>query len=241
MGWRIVRAMTNPSLRSVLRASGLCVWLATAPLAWGQTNPPPGVAAPGARPAAGEAQPSKDEISYLFGLTFGEQLHGVGISNQVDSTAIERGIKDGLQGKKSAREDQQKIQGFVRMVMAQTLAANKQAAKDFLEHNSHEKGVKATADGLQYKVLIPGDAKAAPIQPSDEVTVQYRGKLIDGGEFDSSYARGIPATFKVGGGHQGLAGSVGPHEARREMAIVRAGPNSPTTIIRGPVFPRARC
>ena len=85
------------------------------------------------------------------------------------------------------------------MVMAQTLAANKQAAQDFLEHNSHEKGVKATADGLQYKVLIPGDAKAAAIQSSDEVTVQYRGKLIDGSEFDSSYARGIPATFKVGG------------------------------------------
>jgi FKBP-type peptidyl-prolyl cis-trans isomerase FklB len=192
--------MKYPTSRFVLRASGLCAWLATAPLAWGQTTPQTAPPAPVPAPAAGETeQPSKDQISYLFGLTFGEQLHTVGISNQVDTDAIARGIKDGLQGKKSAREDQQKIQGFVHLVMAQALAANKQAAKDFLEHNSHEKGVKVTADGLQYKVLIPGDAKAAAIQSTDEVTVQYRGKLVDGSEFDSSYSRGVPATFKVGG------------------------------------------
>src|SRR5260370_22056354 len=83
--------------------------------------------------------------------------------------------------------------------MAESLARNKAAAKDFLTKNGQEKGVKTTADGLQYKVLLPGDAKAPAIATNDEVTVNYRGKLLDGSEFDSSYARGQPATFKVNG------------------------------------------
>jgi FKBP-type peptidyl-prolyl cis-trans isomerase len=177
------------------------VLMAVAPLTGAQTPSPAPTApaAPAAPSADAPADTSAEHTSYLFGLTFGEQLHSVGISTQVDQDAIARGIKDGLQGKQSARADQQQIQGFVRTVMTETAAHNTQAAKDFLEKNSHEKGVKTTADGLQYKVLIPGNAKAAAIQPTDEVTVQYRGKLIDGSEFDSSYARGIPATFKVNG------------------------------------------
>ncbi len=54
-----------------------------------------------------------------------------------------------------------------------------------------------TASGLEYKILPPGDKKAPPIGPTDQVTVDYRGKLIDGTEFDSSYSRGMPATFPV--------------------------------------------
>ena len=199
--WRIVRAMKQTTC-AYLRASSMYVLMAVAPLAGAQT-PAPAPTAPTApaAPAAPEApaDTSAEHTSYLFGLTFGEQLHSVGISTQVDQDAIARGIKDGLQGKKSTRADQQQIQGFVRTVMTETVAHNKQAAKDFLEKNSHEKGVKTTADGLQYKVLIPGNGKAAAVQPSDEVTVQYRGKLLDGSEFDSSYARGMPATFKVNG------------------------------------------
>jgi FKBP-type peptidyl-prolyl cis-trans isomerase len=52
---------------------------------------------------------------------------------------------------------------------------------------------------LQYKVVAAGDAKSAAPKPTDEVTVQYRGKLLDGSEFDSSYAHGKPATFPVNG------------------------------------------
>ena len=59
--------------------------------------------------------------------------------------------------------------------------------------------MKTTADGLEYKVLAAGNAKAAAVQPGDEVTVQYRGRLLDGSEFDSSYSRNAPATFKVNG------------------------------------------
>jgi FKBP-type peptidyl-prolyl cis-trans isomerase FklB len=172
--------------------------MAVIPIAGAQT--------PAAAPAAGApaasspaADPTNEQTSYLFGLTFGEQMHSVGISNQVSTDAIARGLKDGLQGKKSTRADQQQIQGFVQSVMAAQLAHNKAAAQEFLTTNGKEKGVKTTADGLEYKVLAAGDAKAPAIGSNDEVTVNYRGKLLDGSEFDSSYGRGVPATFKVGG------------------------------------------
>ncbi len=196
-------------------ASSLCVLMAALPVARAQTPSPPQPPASEAHPAPTAPAPppatpgtpaaeapvdtSVEHTSYLFGLTFAEQLHNVGVSGQVDQEAIERGIKDGLQGKKSTRADQQQLQTFVRSVMAETLAHNQTAAKDFLEKNGHEKGVKTTASGLQYKVLSAGNAKAPAVQPTDEVTVQYRGKLIDGSEFDSSYAHGVPATFKVNG------------------------------------------
>ena len=178
-----------------------CAWafIAAAPLAGAQTPPPasntpapPGTTAPAPAPSA-------DQTSYLFGLTFGEQLHRVGIVDQVSIDAITRGIKDGLQGKKSTPAEQQQIQAYVRSVMEAQTAHNQAAGKEFLEHNGKEKGVKTTPSGLQYKIIEAGDAKAAAIAPTDEVTVQYRGKLIDGSEFDSTYSRGVPATFTVTG------------------------------------------
>lgn len=198
--------MTYPINRLLISASGFCAVVALAPLAGAQT-PPSGTPAPAALgvPAAPPPPPSsvpateKDPAGYLFGLTYGEQMHSVGISNQVDPEAIARGVKDGLAGKKSNRTDQLQIQSFVQSTRTEFLAHNQQAAKDFLDKNGKEKGVKTTADGLEYKVLAAGDAKAATIQATDEVTVQYRGKLIDGTEFDSSYSRGVPAVFKVGG------------------------------------------
>jgi FKBP-type peptidyl-prolyl cis-trans isomerase FklB len=181
-----------------VRASSLCALVAAAPFAGAQT--PPSAPAPVAAPAPGApAEQSIEQISYLFGLTFAEQMHGVGITSQLNTDALDRGIKDGLQGKKSTRADQQQLQAYVQSVMAEAVGRNKAAAKDFLAKNGQEKGVKTTADGLQYKVLIPGDTKAPAITSTDEVTVNYRGKLLDGSEFDSSYTRGQPATFKVNG------------------------------------------
>lgn len=141
------------------------------------------------------AAPSTDQTSYLFGLTFGEQLHRLGIGDQVVIETMARGFKDGLQGKKSTPADQQQLQEFVHSTLQAAMTRNQTAAKDFLARNAHEKGITTTASGLQYKVLIPGDRKAPAVTSSDEVTVQYRGKLLDGTEFDSTYARGTPATF----------------------------------------------
>ena len=126
-------------------------------------------------------------------------MHAVGITNQITGEAVARGVKDGLQGKKSTRAEQQQIQEFVQATLAAAVSSNKAAATEFLKRNGKDKGVKTTESGLQYKVLIPGNLKAGAALPEDEVTVNYRGKLLDGSEFDSSYARGVPATFKVNG------------------------------------------
>src|SRR5437868_12950745 len=81
----------------------------------------------------------------------------------------------------------------------QKAVADKNAAdgKKFLEDNKKKDGVKTTASGLQYKVLKEGNG--AQPKPADTVTVDYKGTLIDGTEFDSSYKRGQPATFPVNG------------------------------------------
>src|SRR5260370_37125455 len=78
-------------------------------------------------------------------------------------------------------------------------ARNHPGAKEFRAKNGKERGVITTASGLEYKVLAAGDKKAPPIALTDSVTVEYRGKLINGTEFDSSYSRGVPATFPVNG------------------------------------------
>jgi len=191
--------MKQHTFRLLQCAYGFGVLLAAAPLAGAQT-PPPAAAAPPA-PAAPPPPPalSNDQASYLFGLTFGEQLRSIGITNEVIPASVDRGLKDGLQGKKSTPAERQQVQEFARSMMAAYGERNKAAAVDFLAHNGHEKGVMTTASGLQYKVLAAGDANAPAVVATDQVTVNYRGKLIDGSEFDSSYTRGVPATFPVTG------------------------------------------
>jgi FKBP-type peptidyl-prolyl cis-trans isomerase FklB len=163
--------------------------------------PPATAVTPDTRPAPTPAPaPDPDQISYLFGLIYGAQMHGAGIAKDaVVPDSIVRGIQEGLQGKQPSAADQQQVQQYVRALGEAAAARNKAAAKEFLAHNAHEKGVVTTASGLQYKILSPADKKSAPISPTDKVTVEYRGKLLDGSEFDSSYARGVPATFPVNG------------------------------------------
>ncbi len=194
--------MRQPSISTILKSCSAWLLLAVSPIVGAQTpSPAPAATAPGAAapPAAALAVLSNEQSSYLFGLTFGAQMHGVGVSDHVNMDALARGMRDGLQGKKSTPAEQQQLNAYVRSLMEAAVAGNQTAAKDFLAHNTHEKGVTTTASGLQYKIVSPGDKKAAAIAPSDEVTVQYRGKLLDGTEFDSSYARGQPATFRVNG------------------------------------------
>ncbi|MEP6883544.1 MAG: FKBP-type peptidyl-prolyl cis-trans isomerase [Gammaproteobacteria bacterium] len=187
--------MKQQKIVTIRRACAACLLIAASPIVGAQAPSP----APTPDATAPPATLSGEQSSYLFGLTFGAQMHGVGISDQVNLDAVTRGIHDGLQGKKSTPAEQQQLNVYVRSVMEAAVAHNQAAAKDFLDHNSHEKGVITTASGLQYKVVLPGDSKAAAITPTDQVTVQYRGKLLDGTEFDSSYARGTPATFPVKG------------------------------------------
>ncbi len=72
---------------------------------------------------------------------------------------------------------------------------NKKDGMAFLAENKKKKGVKVLASGLQYKIITAGKGKVPKI--TDQVTVHYKGSLIDGTEFDSSYKRGQPAVFPV--------------------------------------------
>ena len=191
--------MKHTTVGTLSWTCGAWLMVAAAPLALAQPpSQPPGT--PGT-PSAANSTPAATpaQSGYLFGLTYGEQLHGVGITDQVAIEDIVRGLKDGLQGKKSTPADRQLVQEFVRSTMEAAIGRNQAAAKDFLTRNGQQKGVVTTASGLEYKILVPGDRKAPAITPTDAVTVQYRGKLLDGTEFDSSYARGTPASFTVNG------------------------------------------
>ena len=195
--------MKQITVELTLRACAAWLMIAAAPLAAGAPTPaaqtPAAAPPPPAPAAAAPAAPSTDQISYLFGLTFGEQMHRVGITDQLSLDAVARGLKDGLQGKRTEPANQQQLDAYVRSAMQSAVARNQTAGKDFLARNAHEKGVTTTASGLQYKILAAGDRKAPAAGPTDEVAVNYRGTLLDGTEFDSSYSRGTPATFAVNG------------------------------------------
>jgi FKBP-type peptidyl-prolyl cis-trans isomerase len=194
---RHMNKTTSIALRR--RISGLLL-IGISSLAAAQ-NPPAGNAPPATAVGADPPPaPTADQASYLFGLVFGSQVRNTGITtNDVVMDAINRGFKDGLQGKQPTSSDQQQMRAFVKEITDAAVAKNEGAAKDFLKKNAHEKGVITTASGLQYKVLSAGDAKAKAIVASDRVTVDYRGRLLDGSEFDSSYSRGVPSTFPVTG------------------------------------------
>jgi FKBP-type peptidyl-prolyl cis-trans isomerase FklB len=186
--------MKKPNVGLLRQICGLSVLMAAAALAAAQTPPP--ATAPGADPGPA---PTSDQISYAIGVNFGAQLRNTGITNELTPEAIERGIKDGLHGKQVTPAEMQQIQAFARSVSEAAAARTQTAVKDFLERNGRAPGVVTTASGLQYKILAAGDKKAPPITLADTVTADYRGKLIDGTEFDSSYSRGMPTNFPVGG------------------------------------------
>ena len=203
--------MTLPSTRRrVPFLLGAAAVLTTALLVQAQQPPAGTPAAPATSPApkksgasgttqgAGDAAASeKDAVSYSLGVSMGEQLRGNGITpEKVNSQRLGQGVHDALTGKaKMTEADQTRISQLVRGSMEGVAEANHSAATKFLAENGKKPGVITTASGLQYQVLAPGSGESP--KPADEVTVNYRGTLLDGTEFDSSYKRGQPATFPV--------------------------------------------
>jgi FKBP-type peptidyl-prolyl cis-trans isomerase len=200
--------MTLPAPRRacrllMLNAALVAVLLAGASRA--QTPPPAGAPAGaatakkahGAGGAATEAAADKSAASYSLGVSMGEQLRATGVTAEaVSSERIAQGVRDGLAGKaKMTDADRERINKLVRSSYEAAGDANHRAAAKFLAANAKKPDVVTTASGLQYKVLAPGSGDSP--KSTDEVTVNYRGKLLDGTEFDSSYARGQPATFPV--------------------------------------------
>jgi FKBP-type peptidyl-prolyl cis-trans isomerase len=144
----------------------------------------------------------KDRASYAIGLNVGFNMKRQNVD--INSDAFITGFKDAITpGKQPALNEQQvreTMMAFQKdMEQKQTEVGQKNAAdaQKFLSDNKGKDGVKSTASGLQYKVMKEGNG--AQPKPSDTVTVNYRGTLTDGTEFDSSYKRGQPATFPVGG------------------------------------------
>jgi FKBP-type peptidyl-prolyl cis-trans isomerase FklB len=150
--------------------------------------------------------PKPDEtanMSYALGYQLGRDLVGTELSNE----SLLQGITDGRSGA-AARLDPEAMQAALNSLeqrineqraKAQAEAAQKAAAAGtaYLAENAKREGVTTTASGLQYKVLKPGTGRTPTA--NDTVTVHYRGTLVDGTEFDSSYKRGEPASFPVGG------------------------------------------
>ncbi len=142
----------------------------------------------------------KDKFSYSIGVNIGSNLSKQNIP--VNPDAITAGIKDAIAGKPQLTPDQIKevMATFEKdMEQKQKAAGEKNASEGtkFLEENKKKDGVKTTGSGLQYKALKQGTG--AQPKESDTVTVNYRGTLINGTEFDSSYKRGQAATFPLSG------------------------------------------
>lgn len=163
--------------------------------------------------AAGE-QPAKpettdDRAAYAIGLNMGSTMKAQGVDLDLDY--LVQGLEDGLAGTDpvlSQEEIQTAMQEFQQTMMAkqQEMAQaegekNTAAGNAFREQNGAREGVETTDSGIQYEVLTAGDGPMPTA--SDRVRVHYKGTLVDGEQFDSSYDRGQPAVFPVGGVIQG--------------------------------------
>jgi FKBP-type peptidyl-prolyl cis-trans isomerase FklB len=147
----------------------------------------------------------KAKFSYALGMNLGANLRRQSV--EVDPNILTRGFKDALAGGKTLLTEeearaalvaaQNDMRKKVQEKMQQAGEGNKKEGDAFLAANKTKEGVVTLPSGLQYKILTPGTGPKPTA--SDTVVCNYRGTLIDGKEFDSSYKRGQPATFAVGG------------------------------------------
>jgi len=153
----------------------------------------------------GAPKTQKDRVSYVIGVDIGANLKKQSI--EVNPDLLFKGIKDGLSGNKLMMSDQEikeTIATFQKEIQAkqEELAKrmgekNKKEGEAFLAENKNKEGVITLPSGLQYKILKKGSGKKPKL--TDTVTTHYRGTLIDGTEFDSSYRRNQPVSFPVNG------------------------------------------
>jgi FKBP-type peptidyl-prolyl cis-trans isomerase len=144
----------------------------------------------------------KDRASYSIGHDIGSTFKKQNVD--LNPEAILAGMKDALAGKDALSKDERDkvLEAFTKEMTDKQAAASKEAAaknaaegEKFLAENKKKEGVKVTASGMQYKVLKEGTGPMP--KETDTVVTNYKGTLIDGTEFDSSYKRGEPASFPV--------------------------------------------
>ncbi len=152
-----------------------------------------------------ELKTEKDKVSYSIGLEIGSSFKKQSID--IDTDAVAAGIKDAISSNKpllTENEVKEVMTAFQKGMAAKQAEKMKGLAEKngkegeaFLAENKKKEGVKTTASGLQYKVITAG--KGPMPKDTDTVSVNYRGTLIDGTEFDSSYKRGEAVSFPVNG------------------------------------------
>jgi FKBP-type peptidyl-prolyl cis-trans isomerase len=186
---------------------------ATTPTAPAATTPKSAAKKPTTATKTAAAAPAlktrKEKFSYALGMNIGNGL-GANLKKQsveVDPNLVAQGLKDSMgDGKTRLTEDEAKavlteVQNEVRQQqqgkVKEAADKNKTEGEKFLADNKAKDGVVTLPSGLQYKILTEGTG--AKPTAADTVVCNYRGTLLDGTEFDSSYKRGQPATFPVGG------------------------------------------
>ena len=161
-----------------------------------------------AKPATSLAlKTQKDKSSYALGMKIGGDLHRQGVGNAVDPAIVARGLRDALSGSKPLiSEDEERsaltqlqtqVMGQQQAKMHEAGAANRKEGEEFLAANKNKEGVVTLPSGMQYKILKEGTGPKPTL--NDTVSCNYRGTLINGKEFDSSYKRGQPASFPLKG------------------------------------------
>jgi len=149
---------------------------------------------------AAKVETDLEKISYTLGVVFGENVNRQGM--ELDTPAFLQAIEDVLSSSelKISKDDMQvimqKFQKAEQDRQKNQSTTNKVNGEKYLAENKTKEGVTETASGLQYKVITAGTGKKP--SSSSKVLVHYRGTLIDGTEFDSSYARGEPVELGVG-------------------------------------------
>mgnify|MGYP000432671953 CR=1 FL=1 len=148
---------------------------------------------------AAKLDTEKQQLSYIFGIQVGQNMMAEGVDLEMD--AFTAGVADMFAGKQPQLDQEiaEKVIGAFQQKKAQELAATMNAKQEisqaYLVENAKKEGVKTTESGLQYRVVTEGDGAIPTAE--DTVIVHYKGTLLDGTVFDSSYDRGEPATFPV--------------------------------------------
>lgn len=176
-------------------------------------------AADAGKPADGKAiaglPTEKDRVSYMIGMGLGKSLEP--IKDEIDFDVVAKAVKSSLAGEKLLMDEKQAqeinetfMQKMQAKQIAEMMAKSKKNLEDgqkFLAENGKKPNVKTTASGLQYEVVTEGTGPKPTA--SDVVRVHYKGTLLDGKTFDSSYDRGEPVVFPLGqvvpGWQEGIA------------------------------------
>ncbi|MGA8763239.1 MAG: FKBP-type peptidyl-prolyl cis-trans isomerase [Candidatus Sulfotelmatobacter sp.] len=166
-------------------------------------KPRPATAAKSATPVT--LKTKKDKVSYALGMSIGLNVHRQDVD--IDPALVARGLKDALSGAKplmtedeartAIMEQQAELSKRQKEKMQAAGEENRKEGLEFMAANKTKEGIVTLPSGLQYKIMKEGTGPKPA--STDSVVCNYRGTLINGTEFDSSYKRGEPTTFPVSG------------------------------------------